>query len=231
MPLESQYLESLSEEDVTTIINNMNEERLSAYQHATQTDVEALALYELNARLANCLHEVIGGLEVVLRNTVSEAIKDHFKRKDWYRARTFTSLLTPEKRRNLLEVRKRLTAKQQTVKSGRVVAGLTLHFWVAMHEKKYRDTIWTPFLRTIWPDNTDIKEVHKDLLKICDLRNRIAHYEPIFADRWRCRSEIIWLRLEQLSRSHHAWFEDRVKQTLDGLNGDLDQLGDQNLNL
>ena len=226
LPLGSQYLESLSEEDVTAIIANMNMERLSAYRHATRSNVEALALYELNARLSNCLHEVIGGLEVVLRNAVSEAVKDHFKRKDWYGARTFTSLLTPERRRNLREVRKRLTARRQTVESGRVVAGLTLYFWVAMHEKKYRDTLWTPFLRTIWPYNTDIRDVHKDLLKICKLRNRIAHYEPIFADCWRHRSDIIWLRLEQLSPSHHAWFEDRIRPTLDALNGDLDRLGD-----
>ena len=226
LPLGSQYLESLSEEDVTAIIANMDVERLSAYRHATRSNVEALALYELNARLSNCLHEVIGGLEVVLRNAVSEAVKDHFKRTDWYGAQTFTSLLTPERRRNLREVRKRLTARQQEVNSGRAVAGLTFHFWVAMHENKYRNTIWAPFLRTIWPDNTDIGHVRKDLLKIRDLRNRIAHYEPIFADRWRHRSDIIWLRLEQLSPSHHAWFEDRIKPTLDALNEDLDRLGD-----
>lgn len=177
-------------------------------------------------QIAVCLHEVIGGLEVVLRNTVSEAIKDHFKRKDWYRARTFTSLLKPERRRNLYEVRKRLTERRQPVTSGRIVAGLTFHFWVEMHESKYRNTIWTPFLRTIWPDNTDIGHVHKDLLKIRDLRNRIAYHEPIFANPWRCRSDIIWLRLNQLSPSHHAWFEDRVRRTLDTLNGDINQFGD-----
>ena len=100
-----------------------------------------------------------------------------------------------------------------------------------MHENKYRDTIWTPFLRTIWPDGEIIGRVHKDLLKILDLRNRIAHHEPIFADRWRRRPDIIWLRLEQLSPPQHAWSEDRVKPTLDMLSADLDRLGVWSLNL
>ena len=225
LPLESQYLDALSQDDVAAIVANIRRERLSAYLEATQSDVEALALYELNARLSNCLHEVIGGLEVVLRNAVSESIKDHYQRDDWYRARAFTSLLAPERRQNLRDVRARLKAQRQEERSGRVVAGLTFHFWVAMHENKYRDTIWTPFLRKLWPDGENIKRVHKDLLKTRDLRNRIAHHEPIFADRWRRRSETIWLRLEQLSSSKHAWFEARVKPTLDSLNADLDQLG------
>ena len=101
LPLESQYLERLSQEDTPAIIADIRRERLSAYRRAKLSDVEALALYELNARLSNCLHEAIGGLEVVPRNSVSEAIKDHFNRKNWNSARAFTSLLASERRQNL----------------------------------------------------------------------------------------------------------------------------------
>lgn len=225
LPIESQYLDALSQGDVASIVGTIRRERLAAYIDVTQSDVQALALYELNARLSNCLHEVIGGLEVALRNAVSEAIKDHYQRDDWYRARAFTSLLAPERRQNIRDVRARLGAQRQEVRSGRVVAGLTFHFWVAMHENKYRDTIWTPFLRKLWPDGENIKHVHKDLLKIRDLRNRIAHHEPIFSQRWRNRSDIVWLRLEQLSPPKHAWFENRVKSPLDSLNANFDELG------
>lgn len=59
-------------------------------------------------------------------------------------------------------------------------------------------------LRRAWSAGENIKRVHKDLLKIRDLRNRIAHHEPIFAERWRKRADIVWLRLEQLSPEKHA---------------------------
>lgn len=222
MPLESQYLAARTPDQIEAIIAGISRERLTTYIAATGSDVEALALYELNARLANCLHELIGGLEIELRNAVSRAIIEHFGRTDWYRARAFTSLLAPERRKNLREVRARLRSQNQAVRSGRVIAGLTFHFWVAMHENKYRDVLWTPFLRKLWPDGENIKKVHKDLLKIRDLRNRIAHHEPIFTARWRSRTGIIWTRLEQLSPEHHAWHADRVKPILDMIMAELD---------
>ncbi len=221
LPAESQYLGDLSPDAVTSIVNAISRERLAAYISATQSDVEALALYEQNARLSNCLHELIGGLEVVLRNAVSGAIIDHFGREDWYRARAFTSLLALERRQNIREVRQRLKTQNQEERSGRVISGLTFHFWVAMHENKYRDVFWTPFLHRVWPAGENIKNVHKNLLKMRDLRNRIAHHEPIFAERWRQRSDIVWLRLKQLSPEKHNWFSNRVKPALDSILNDL----------
>ena len=96
----------------------------------------------------------------------------------------------------------------------RIVAELTFHFWVALHERKYRTQFWLPFLRRIWPDGRDPKRVHRDLSKIRDLRNRIAHHEPVFAPKWRTCSELILGRIEQLSPEQHAWISLRVQAEL-----------------
>ncbi len=108
--------------------------------------------------------------------------------------------------------------RDREVESGRVVSELTFHFWVALHERKYREQFWIPFLRKIWPDGENVRTLHKDLLKIRDLRNRIAHDEPVFVPKWRPCSDLILRRLEQLSPRQHAWLSDRVQPELVDVN-------------
>ena len=187
---------------------------LAAYREATASDVDALSLYQLNARLAGLLLETVGGLEIVLRNVAAASIIDHFQREDWYRARVFTQKLDDHRRQNVRDARKRLQDRGRTVDSGRVVSELTFHFWVALHEKKYREPFWIPFLRKIWPDGENVRTLHKDLLKIRDLRNRIAHHEPVFVPKWRTCSDLVLRRLEQLAPRQHVWLSDRVRPEL-----------------
>ncbi len=98
--------------------------------------------------------------------------------------------------------------------SDRIVAKLTFNVRVALHERKHREVFWIPFLWTVWPAGEDVRELHKDLLRIRDLRNRIAHHEPVFASGWRESSDLVLHRLEQLSPHHHAWLSDRARMEL-----------------
>lgn len=217
LTLPDQYLAGISDDDVERIIGIIGEERLTAYLDCTENRREALKLYALNARLSKHLLEVIGGLEIALRNAVSDSISDYYSRADWYRTRRFIRELAPERRQNLRETRKRLKAQNRKERPGRVVAGLTFHFWVAMHEKKYRDIIWTPHLHKIWPKGENLKRVHKDLSKIRDLRNRIAHFEPIFKDQWRGCVAVIWTRFDQIAPVKSAWYRQRLEVKIDEL--------------
>jgi len=125
LPLPNQYVSDLSDDEVSYVIEYINEERLTAYLRKTENRREALKLYALNAQLAKHVHELIGGFEVALRNAVSASIIDHYDRSDWYRARSFVMALNSERRANIREVRKRLAAQGRSERSGRIVAGLT----------------------------------------------------------------------------------------------------------
>ncbi len=210
MPPNSQYLESLDCNGVKEIICGINVSRLAAFRETTTSVVDALSLYQLNARLAGLLLETVGGFEIVLRNATAALIIDHFQRDDWYRARVITQKLDVHRRKNIRDARKRLQDRGRKVDSGRIVSELTFHFWVALHERKYREQFWIRFLRKIWPDGEDVRKLHKDLLKIRDLGNRIAHHEPVFVPRWRTCSALVLRRLEQLSPRQHAWLSDRM---------------------
>lgn len=206
----NQYLSRLPDRDVDAIASAIGPERFATYQvMAGGNTRQALQLYELNARLSAHIYEVLGGLEVALRNAISQSIAAHHKRADWYRCRDFLMRLSKERRTNICDVRHRIRLDGHKEQPGRVIAGLTFHFWVALHENKYRDTIWTPHLYRIWPKGTNIKAVHKDLLKIRDLRNRIAHHEPVFVTRWAGRMEPAWQRFAELAPEKASWYRDR----------------------
>jgi len=159
LPPESQYLISRNREDIHAIISSLDRERLAAYFRTTRTDVEALTLYALNAHFSIHLLEVIGGFEVALRNVVSRSITDHFSRhggnglglgdvqRNWHRDPAFTSLLE-DRHRQVIERTRRWPRNEG---ADLVIAELSLHFWVALHEKRYEHRLWTPFPRKVWP--------------------------------------------------------------------------------
>lgn len=210
MVLLNQYSSGLSDTEVATIIETIGRERLTYYLAQTASDREALSLYQVNGELSKHVHEVIGGFEIALRNLVAKSLASHLKRDDWYRCRAFMMKLSLDRRANVREVRYRLKTASRPERPGRVVAGLTFHFWVSMHEKKYRDLIWTPHLHKIWPTGENLKSVHRDLIKVRDLRNRIAHHEPIVADGWHRRADIIWDRFRQITPESAAWYQRRL---------------------
>lgn len=210
MPLRNQYLTNLLDRDITTIVEAIGRERLTAYTEVTTTHRDTLALYQVNGQLSKHIHEAISGFEVVLRNKISHSIATYYGREDWYRCRNFKMKVTKTRRDNIQEVRRRLKFDRRDERPGRIIAGLTFHFWVSMHEKKYRDLIWTPHLHKIWPRGENLKRIHKDLFKTRDLRNRIAHHEPIFAHEWHGRVEGMWTRFQQVSPEMYAWYHQRL---------------------
>lgn len=213
---------SLSDKEVEQIISITDEERLTSYFKDTENRREALELYALNGDISKHVLELLGGFEVALRNSVSASITHHYGRADWYRTRRFVSILKPERRRSIRTVRGRLKSQGQDERPGRIVAGLTLHFWVAIHENKYRDTIWTPHLHRIWPRKENLRFVHKDLLKIQELRNRIAHFKPVYKQKWLDRIDLVWTRFGQITPPKSAWYQQRLGKRIKALRRQCD---------
>ena len=220
LSITSQYLYGVGQEQIEAIISAITRERLSTYVNATAT--EALALYELNSELSTSIFKVIGSFEIVFRNAVAKAIAEQFNTEDWYQCDEFTSALNCNLRRRIQDVRSRLG--NRNLRAGHVISELNFHFWVALHERCYEHTFWTRFLRNIWPEGQRRSEVHSDLLRIKELRNRIAHHEPVFSQDRRAHIDLVWQRLEQLSPDTHALLLRRAESELDSLLSTLDSL-------
>lgn len=82
----------------------------------------------------------------------------------------------------------RTIAKQRqstiTVPDSQVIAQLTIHFWKRMFSENYEQTIWKPALKTVFPNKTlNRSEVADHLEVIYEIRNRLAHHEPVYGAR------------------------------------------------
>jgi hypothetical protein len=124
--------------------------------------------------------------EVVMRNAVAEALEGVYGDR-WPWSQTFeTSLPSPtggyDPRKDLQNSRKR----QDSV--GKVIPELKFVFWQKMFTGRYDDRIWNKYLREVLPNtesNRSVTEarqyIYAQLEQVRQLRNRVAHHEPIFA--------------------------------------------------
>src|SRR5205807_3002955 len=94
-------------------------------------------------------------------------------------------MTTPDwKKRKLSRSKGRRTALRiggKAATSGRVVAELTLGFWVQLTAKKYEKALWVKCLYRAFPIKLNRKALFQRMDSIKRLRNRIAHHEPIFS--------------------------------------------------
>lgn len=176
--------------------------RFATYLGETGGDKEAaLELYLWNLRLSAAFFVPLQICEVSVRNSIVAGIEKTYGA-NWPWERGFEiSLRNPptgySPRRDLLGLRGLSTA-------GKIVAELKFVFWEKMLTSGHDGAIWNAHFRKVFPNTDPAKTVqllrregNDSLFAIRDLRNRIAHHEPIFRrpiqqEFDRIRSVIFW---------------------------------------
>ena len=66
--------------------------------------------------------------------------------------------------------------------TGKVIAELMFGFWLNLTDRRVEHTLWVPFLhKAFLPRTPPRRAAFNNLLeKLRQLRNRVAHHEPIF---------------------------------------------------
>lgn len=147
----------------------------------------ALALYAWNAQVSAAMLAPLHVCEVVIRNAVSDALTEVYG-PQWPWSQSFEgSLPNPENRRVFNPRRELNRARVGQPSTGKVIAELKMVFWQKMFTGRFDGRIWNPHLRTVMPHLNSAKTVqdlrrliYTDLEQLRELRNRIAHHEPIF---------------------------------------------------
>ncbi|GAA1100438.1 MULTISPECIES: Abi family protein [Mycobacteriales] len=148
--------------------------RISSYRHHP----DPAALYGWNAQLAAAYFEVIGHVEVLLRNFISDRLAAESPLPHWYddqQRYQFTS--TAQK--SIRKARSRLRDPETT---GRVVAELSFDFWRFLLVRNHEVTIWRVLRRhgmAHYPQPQPRQPFEDCVQRIYKLRNRIAHHEPL----------------------------------------------------
>lgn len=169
---------------------------MAPYLHECGGDqAKALRLYQWNVLVSGALYEALALAEVVLRNAIHDELTAWHTRQEL----PGTWLDAP---RNLLEKRARIdiaTAYERAARGrrpagdsgrntrpnspvGAIVAELNFGFWRFLPAARYEHTLWRDAIRHGFPGaRGDRTRIERPVRRLHQVRNRIAHLEPVFA--------------------------------------------------
>src|SRR5690606_783053 len=125
--------------------------RLTRYRMAADDEPKVvIARYLKNIDLTRALYPSLHAFEVAFRNALSAEIVEEYG-PDWYVDLDFRDWIEEKGCGTLDEAIERLEDSNKTVHSDRLIAQLTLGFWVNLINRK-REQFWIPRLSRILPD-------------------------------------------------------------------------------
>jgi hypothetical protein len=172
--------------------------RLQRYRRATKSKQEAVALYLWNVALSEALYSPLHFFEVAFRNATHQALTNYTGNNSrWFMDNS--GLMQGRHQQQVHDALNELCKKGKSQFLGletdanypkepqRVVAELSLGFWINLYSSPYTQTIVSATISLVFPNGP--KEIVKDkrqdflyprLREVLDLRNRIFHHEPIY---------------------------------------------------
>jgi hypothetical protein len=206
---------STDKEVVAAVKGSLSPARISTYEAAARpkddADPAALVLYAWNAEVSGALLADLHVCEVVVRNAVSEVLQKVYGPR-WPWSPTFEFSL-PDPLRGYSPRKDLCSARRTAQTTGKVIPELKMVFWQKLFTGRYDVRLWDPHLLLAFPHLNTTKNVrtlragiYKDMDQLRELRNRIAHHEPIFTRKlvddhakifaligWRCPTTAAWL--------------------------------------
>lgn len=179
------------------------------FKRYPKDDAKAIAHYKTNIELSEAFYAVLSLYEVAFRNSLNRELTDHFGTVDWY-----LKIASVPGLKNLngsiQTAQKHIANRNETITANKVIAELTMGFWVRLFNAEYELILWKP-LRKAFPylekSERQRNNVSAPINKIRDFRNRVFHHEPIS-----------W-NLDRLSETH-----ERILKVMGWLNEDLPQV-------
>ena len=167
---------------INAITQAISQQRLQKFLSHSGDDFEkALELYEKNMRISADIFPIISCFEICLRNKIHDTMQQDYGVEWLINPQT---PLTDESREKIEKVRARLPGNKindtPSEYMGRIVAGLSLGFWVVLLGAQYDESLWRPTLCRAFPNYTGfLKPLRSRIYKISTLRNNVAHHDPI----------------------------------------------------
>jgi hypothetical protein len=155
---------------------SLSADRLSSYMLSASGDKQkAILLHELNTQKSEALFGVIQGLELTFRNAVHRILEAGIGVASWY-----DKIALKDSEADALEFAKNtLVRKHKPRTASRIVAQLNFGFWVRLTSGDYEKVLWVPHIHKIFPRKMKRSKLNARLIRIKDLRNKIAHHERI----------------------------------------------------
>lgn len=157
-------------------------ERMQKYLHLhSGNESKAIIHYRSNILISESFYPLLSVFEVALRNSLNQELSRHFATGEWYAHFAVTPGLSDINREISTAIR-HITNREETITGPKVVAELTLGFWVRLLNVEYEQILWKSLRRAFPFMPKNIRQRHKvsvPLNKIRYFRNRVYHNEPI----------------------------------------------------
>jgi hypothetical protein len=177
--------------DYSNIFKSLTYDRLSKYRENPSVSIcyseeETIKRYIYNIELSSSFNRAVHVFEVVLRNRTVESWNNMLGTSDW----PLNGKGIPNSGRYQKmgeDIEKAIHRAGKNSDNGKIVAELSLGFWLHLFDKKFQQQNFKMIknifeFKTEWNSNLaiSINQIKTDISKIHQLRNRIAHHEPIF---------------------------------------------------
>ena len=141
----------------------------------------AVKHYQSNIKLTEAFYTSLSVLEVALRNALSRELKTMTGRDDWYVIFANTPGLT-NLNKYITQASKQIAGRHEQITTSKIIAELTLGFWVSLLNAEYERLLWKD-LRRAFPyipkKDRKRKNVSAPLNRFRAFRNRVFHNESI----------------------------------------------------
>ena len=155
--------------------------RMERYGRLYNDEKRAIAHYQCNIELAESFYPCLSILEVALRNALSRELETMTGREDWYAVFPTTPGLS-NLNRYITKASKQIAGRHEIVTPSKIIAELTLGFWVSLLNAEYELLLWK-HLRRAFPympkHLRQRKNVSSPLNSFRSFRNRVFHNESI----------------------------------------------------
>ncbi|MBU3690068.1 MAG: hypothetical protein B7C54_04640 [Acidimicrobiales bacterium mtb01] len=170
------------------LLHRLSPARLATYLDAEEGDLDrAIRLYEWNAAVSAALFEVIGHVEVVLRNSIHQQMvgwcRAHGHDENWFL--NGHGYLDNRLVSQVDRVRLRFPNSEAGPTAGQYITELGFGFWRYLLSGKYRSSLWAFAIRHAFPraEPASFDKLFNRVRRLQLIRNRVAHHEPIFSRR------------------------------------------------
>ena len=155
--------------------------RMERYFRLYEDEKKAINHYCSNIELAESFYPCLSVFEVALRNALIRELETMAGREDWYVIFSNTPGLV-NLNRYITQASKQITSRHETITPSKIVAELTLGFWVSLLNSEYEKILWKHLRRAFpyMPKNLrQRKNLSAPLNTIRAFRNRVFHNESI----------------------------------------------------
>lgn len=160
--------------------------RIMPYAENGDATDTILAKYHSNIILSEAMIPTLHYLEICLRNRIDQILKKYHKA-NWLISPPNSLMISAQDLKKIEDVIFKLKREnRRDPMHDEIVAQMTFGFWAAFFHKKYDPSIWhrKDTFKIIFPHLPRAQRkrsyIEIRILKIKEMRNRIAHHEPVW---------------------------------------------------